>query len=379
MRLAAAALAASLAAAGCASPRVVRVVGGEPIEGRFIPPRAYALYAIGADAEAHGDAETALAAYTEAEGDDPQSADIWTRIGALRCRLEGRRGDPAEAFDRAVSIDPTFEPAWRERARCAAADGRLGEALAHADRAVQLDPDRDEAILLHAALLERLRRPGDARRELRALTIRHPTSVEAWRALAELELRAGDRFAAAVAARRLRALAPRHADELERRFAALHPLAEVDEALSRGDLDQARRAARRAGLAPAEIAVHAAALGRAREAIEQAELVLGADPSSTSALIALAVAAELAGDTAVRDRAWSAVPGPGDPAVPPSPLARLLLCTLLIRLGEPEAALAWLGKLPDFWEYEDLLARRLARRLRFRLKFELSQVRQNGR
>ena len=367
MRLIGIAALTALAAAGCAAPRVMRVMDGSAIEGRFISSRAYALYAIGADAEARGALVEALAAYTAAERDDPESADLWTRIGALRCRLEGDVDDAGEAFEAAIAIDLEFEPAWREWARCAAATGALDLALSRADRAVLLDPDRDEGILLRAEILERLRRADDARRELRALTIQRPGSVDAWRALYALERRAGDLEAAAGAARRARALAPRHGGGMEERLPALRPLAELDAALGRGDLQRARRLALEARLPPAELSVRAAALGRAREARDQAELVLGADPSSGSALVALATAADLAGDAAALARAWAAAPGPRDPSVPPSGLARLLLVELLDRRVGREAAAIWLGAPPDPARIQDPLEARVAKRVRARL------------
>jgi tetratricopeptide (TPR) repeat protein len=355
---------AAIGAAGCASPTVARGVNGSVVEGRFISPRAYALYALGADAEARGQLEEALAAYTEAEGDDPESADIWVRIGTLRCRFGGRAGDPDEAFERALGIDPDFEPAYREWARCAVATGRLDRALLRAEQAILLDPDRDEGALLRAEILDRLERPGDARRELRALTIRRPGSVEGWRALFALEIRSGHIAAAEEAARRVRELSPRQGD----------PLTELDLALSRGDLRRARRLALEADLPPAEIAVRAAALGRAREARGQAELVLGADPSSASALVALAAAADLTGDPAALAQAWSAVPGPRDPAAAPSRLARLLLAELLERRVGREAAMAWLGSLPAAGGPHDALEARVAARVRARLAAGMEKV-----
>jgi tetratricopeptide (TPR) repeat protein len=360
----------ALAAAGCASPTVVRVVDGSAIEGRFISPRAYALYAIAADAEARGSLDEALAAYSAAEGDDPESADIWTRIGALRCQLKGGSGDPGEAFERAIALDAGFEPAWREWARCAAAAGELTQALARVDQAVALDPDRDEGMLLRAEIKERLKRTDEARRELRALTIQRPRSVDAWRALYGLELRAGDAERAAAAARRARELAPRHGDGMEEKLPSLRPLAELDAALGRGDLRGARRLALEARLPPAELSVRAAALGRAREARDQAELVLGADPSSASARVALAMAADLAGDAAALAQAWAAAPGPREASVPPSRLARLLLAELLDRRVGREAARIWLGALPDAAGVGDELEARVARRVRERLAGE---------
>ncbi|AGP37569.1 tetratricopeptide repeat protein [Sorangium cellulosum] len=338
-----AALAALALTAACAAPEVARSVDGQILVGRQISARAYALYAIGAEAEARGDLETALEAYELAEDSDPESADIWTRVGSVRCRL-GRREAADDAFDRARAIDPDYAPAHLEQARCDLAAGRPAAALGRVERAVLLDPERDDGLLLRAEILRRLGRSEDARLSLRALLVRHPFSADAWRALHAVALEAGDRPAAEEAARRLRELAARRT-AAERPAAPRGPLAELDDALVHGQLRRARRLARDADLPPAEVAVRAAALGRVGEAREQAELVSAADPSSASALVALAVAADLGGDLEALARACDALQAPagGGAAVPPSPLARLLFAELLLRRIGRDAALAWLG------------------------------------
>ncbi|AUX43755.1 hypothetical protein SOCE26_052100 [Sorangium cellulosum] len=333
---------------GCGRTTVARAVDGQIIEGRFIAPRAYTLYAIGAEAEARGDLAMALAAYEQAEDSDPDSADIWTRVGAVRCRL-GRGEAAADAFERALAIDADYEPAHREAARCDLAAGRLAAALGRVERAIVLDPDRDDGLLLRAEILRRLGRTDDARLSLRALLVRRPRSVDAWRALHAVAIEAGDRATAEQAARRLRELTSWKGAGLGLGVPARAPLAELDAALIEGQLRRARRLAQDVDLPPAEVAVRAAALGRAREAREQAELVSGADPSSASALVALAVAADLSGDEEALARACDALHPPAagaTPLVPPSPLARLLFAELLSRRVGRDAALAWLGPLP---------------------------------
>lgn len=331
---------AALTLAACAAPTVTRAVNGELIEGRFISPRAYALYGIGADAEARGDLRAALAAFEEAEVSDPESAEIWTRVGALRCRLGG---DAEDAFESAVGLDAGYEPAWRERARCARAQGKPGEALGFAAQAAALDPDQEEAQLLLADLLEQVGRVEEARRALRGWTVRRPGSVAGWLALAALARRTGDAAEVERAGRRAAALIPRHAEKLAQGLPELSPMAQVDRALGRGDLAEARRLARTARLPAAELAVRAAALGRAAEARAQAALVVGADPASASARIALATAADLAGDEEALAEAWRGLPGLSEPLTEPSPLARLLLAELLARRVGADAARAWLG------------------------------------
>lgn len=323
--------------AACAEPGVVRVIDGREVEGRFVNERAYALYAAGADAEARGQWDAALTSYGAAAEED-DSAEIWTRIGAVACRRS--KVDAEAAFDRAQAHDAEYEPLWRERARCELTAGDPAEAHAASARAVELDPDRDETVVLHATITERLGRAPDAQRILEGLVTAHPGSVQAWRGLYEFARRRDDAPLRAAAARRLRDLAPTEAPALEKIEASLSPLAEVDAALARGDLATARRRAKAARLVPAELAARAAALGRSALAREQAELVLGADPSDATARIVLAVAADLAHDDATVARAMAGVPAS---AVAPSPLARLLFAEMLERRIGAEAALAWLG------------------------------------
>ncbi len=330
-------------AAGCGDPTVIRVFDGVHTQGRFIPYEAYAYYARGVDAEGHGDLRLAIQLYREAGAIDEKSAELWTRLGAAVCAYAPKSDVAGEAFSRAEEIDPRYEPLARARARCAASAGRIDEALAHAARAVALDPGQDDAVVLQASLLERAGRVVDAERLLDALVIERPTSIQGWLARYELALRRRDTITAEHAARALRQRSPRLAGRVESEVRALAPLAEVDAALSAGNLDAARKAARHARLPSPELAVRAAALGVASLARDQAALVLGADPSSSSARIALAVAADLAGDTT---QLAAALDIPRDTVtVAPSPLARLLFADLLVRRAGREAARAYAG--PD--------------------------------
>jgi Tfp pilus assembly protein PilF len=341
------------------------------VEGRFIPYEAYARYGRAAEAEARGDLDLALALYTRAADADPDSAEIWTRLGAVRCAIVGKRKPAEDAFERAEEIDSAYEPLWRERARCAAADGRLREALGYADQALALDPDRDEVVLLYASLLERTGRVEEAERLLAALVIQRPSSVPGWLARYELALRRGDRVGAERAARELRVRAPRLSARIAQEQPIFSPLAEVDAAIVKGDLAAARSSARHAHLPAAELAVRAAALGRAELARAQAELILGADPASSSARVALAVAADLAGDAALLatalDDAQAGVPAQ------PSPLARLLFAELLHRRAGRDAARAFLGP-DDAKEATDAPADPLLAAVRKRVRARLARA-----
>lgn len=319
--------------AGCGGSSVVRLVDGRPEVGRFIGPEAYALYGRGASAEAQGDVTGALRAYQAAADADPESPEIWTRLGALRCREALSVALPELA--RAEAADPSFGPLHRERARCLLAHGRVTEALAASRRAVALDPEDLEASLVYASALERAGRSEEARLALRALTVSHPGAVGPWRALAGAARRAGDVGLTREAAERADRLSPSREPVT---------LGQVDAALLAGDMDAALRLSRRAHLASADIAVRAAALGLVDAARERGALVLGAEPANASARIAVAAAADLSGDTAALAGAMRRVPAR---STAPSPLSRVLFAEVLARRVGVDAARAWLDALPE--------------------------------
>lgn len=319
-----------LVSAGCffGGEPVTRVYSGREVRGPFITPEAYAHYAQAALEERRGQWTRALSEYRAAASEDDSSPDVWTRIGALQCRVAE---DPSESFARAEALDREYAPLARERARCALARGDLQRALSFAERAVALDPDDESASLLVAGALTKLGRLGDAKRWLFALALCHPGSSEALRAYTALEpVKNGER-----------ALAP---DPLgARRAGTKRPVvADVDRALRAGDAERARRLATSAGMRPRELALRAAALGLTPLARQEAERILAADPGDSDALVALAVSANLDGDAAARERALS---DPGRELLEPSPLAVRLFAELIARrLGASEAR-AWL----DAW------------------------------
>ncbi len=372
MRVALAVLAAA-ALAGCGERGVVRVIDGRAELGRFVSETAYAYFARGAEAEASGQLDSAARAYEAAAGEDGGSPEVWARLGAVYCReapvatggalssraplagalsqrapLAGALSSraplagalppgAAAAFDRALEADPAFGPTYRERARCLVRHGAAPAAVADADRALALDPDDLDSALVRAEALERAGRGDDARRALRAVLARRPHAVEPWSALLELARRAGDAPLAREAAGQVATLAAL------RSLPELPPLAGVDAALRAGDLAEAQRRALRARLPGAEVALRAAALGLAAPAQEQAALILGADPSDTSARIALAAAADLRGDVPALGDAMRAIPRR---STRPSPLGRLLFAEVLGRRVDVAAARAWLGPEP---------------------------------
>ncbi len=337
MRVGVAFAALAVALAGCGEGVVVRVVEGRPQAGRFISAGAYALFTRGAEAEARGEFNRAIEAFAMAVGEDPESPEIWTRIGALRCAVGGAAPAIEAAFARAEEIDPGYGPVHRERARCILRGGAGGypTAVREAERALALDPEDLPTVIVYA------RAVGDVRALVEAV-VRRPESREAWEALGELAGQKADGLLASAARERLAAL-PAPAPVYNDQEVTRSPPAEaviVDASLVAGDVAEARRRARKARHSAGELAVRAALLGLAPFAREEAAMALGADPGDTAARIALAAVADLHGDAGAVDAAMRGIPRR---STPPSPLARLLFAEVLLRRTGVEAARAWLG------------------------------------
>jgi tetratricopeptide (TPR) repeat protein len=348
----------AVAASGCGfgSPTVVRVVDGKPIEGDFIDPVTYSLFARGAYHEHRGELDHAQRAYEAAAERDPESPGIWARLGAVLCEA----GAPGHerAFALAEHADAEFAPLWYERARCALKRGEGQAALSAAERAVELEPsDEDNSIVL-AEAFERLGRTDDALRFLSATVVARPSAVAAWNALSQIASRHGRRAelhrAEQALARLSRAGVARIKPPPERGKPG------IDEAISAGELERARRLAIDSKLPADELAVRAAALGRAKLASEQAELVLAADPSNGNAWVAALVAADLVADAVRFEQALGALERD---ALLPGPLAARLMADLLARRVNPEAAKAWLTAYGPLPPPSDALEKRVAERL----------------
>jgi tetratricopeptide (TPR) repeat protein len=321
---------------GCQRFEVVRVIDGQPVTGPFVSPRAYAAYARGTLDEASGHDVEALHAFEVALVLDQGSPELWTRVGAVRCRL-GQVDSAEEAFDQGEQRDADYEPLWRARAECERSQHRLPDAVQAARRAVRLDPDRLETALLWARLADELGQTDEAGRWLRSLVARWPRSRAAWRALAEFAQHHGQAPWAARAAEELGTL-PAADDEppLPAQQAVGSSWHEVDAALQAADLPAARRALRQRHLDEHLLAPRAVALGKPGLAQEQAAAYVAADPTDSDSRLALALAADLLGRSVELSRLLTVVPG----ASPLSPVARLLLRELLARhVGPAEAGL----------------------------------------
>lgn len=310
---------------------VTRVADGETVEGRAIAPEAYAAYLRASVLEARGDARGAVAELERALDEDPRSPEIVTRIGRIVC-ASGSRDAASEAygaFEDALALDPSYGPAWLELARCRERSGDPAGAFAAAERAVYYDPSNPEATRIAARLAFALGRRERAFALLDGLVELEPSSREAWNALSLAALERGDAARATRARRALERLGV--ATDAARRLA-------LDEALRAGDLARARALAVELGVGPSALAWRALDVSSHAAALEQASLVLAADPTNSDAWIAALVAADELGDELRFEEALRSL---DTEPLPPSPRARAAFERLVARHAGPDAAAAF--------------------------------------
>jgi len=246
---------------GCAESAggITRMADGVRYEGRFVNPEAYAAYLLGVEREAHGEYKDALSAYLEAHAEDPDSPEIWARIGAVQCASSTpERGLKAAqvAFERGLKSDPDYFGNYLERARCAERARFFNVALSDATAAVARRPDDESANLTVARLLQALGRRSEARAWLEGMQSYRAPSAAVARAI---EATRGPATGSAAAA----------------------PSATPGASSS---------SARSAAFADLQS-------GRAERARKQAELELDADPTNSDAWIAALVACDALRDS----------------------------------------------------------------------------------
>jgi len=280
--LAVLALSAWLTTLGCAegSGGITRMADGVRYEGRFVNPEAYAAYLLGVEREARGEYKNALSAYLEAHAEDPDSPEVWARIGAVQCVSSPAERGPSVArvaFERGLRNDPDYYGNYLERARCAERARAFEVALRDAQAAVARRPDDESANLMVARLLQALGRSADARAWLEGLQTYRTPSAAAARALEATRRPAG-----------LTAAAAPNATSAPASVATSTPTSS---------------AARSAAFAE----LHS---GRAERARKQAQLELDADPTNSDAWIAALVACDALRDTQCFESALSSLRTP---------------------------------------------------------------------
>ena len=337
------------------NPNVVRVVDGQEVRGRFIRSDAYALFMEGVVAEQSGHLAAAERLYLEAYRRDRAGAAILVRLGAVRCAWGPKGHEPAErTFEEALELEPTYAPAYAERARCALRRGVVDDAERYARQAMLYAPNEAEVSLLLAEVLEK-RGEGEAAARVLDGLVQSAPSDRAWRAIESLARRRGDEARLALVSTRS-GLGTSEVD-----------VDDVDEALARGDLSEARMLATEIGLEQGHLAVRAAALGQWQVAREQARVVLAADPGHADATAAwLASPVPQAAFASVDSAIWRRLLRAEDSHVQPglSELGALVLADAIRRRFGAETASAWLVARGQASTVDsDPLARALRRRL----------------
>jgi Tfp pilus assembly protein PilF len=324
---------------GCsvAPSSVDRVADGTTIRGRYISHASYAAYASGAQLEALGEFARAEQSYRRALEYDPDSPEIWTRLGAVRCML--KRPDTDAAFAKARALAPTQATLWLAEARCELRRGHPDKALRAGRRSLKLDPNHLETSLVISQALNELGRQEEAHDWLRALRARHPGSAAAEIWLGQL---AGHEAQ------------PQGEAALDR----------VDQALVAGSVDLATQLGLDAGLAPSELAAREQALGRTEQALDRVARVLAADPSDGTAWAVRLDATDLLRREQDYETGLRKVTSDSEP---PDALSWLLLADLIQRRVNREAARAWFERAPQP-SRPDPLVDDLRNRLRRELK-----------
>lgn len=257
-----------LTSIGCAegSSGVTRMADGVRYEGRFVNPEAYAAYLIGVEREALGEYKNALSSYLEAHAEDPDSPEVWARIGAVQCAASTPEHGPKAAqiaFEHGLQNDPDYFGNYLERARCAERAHDFEVALSDATAAVARRPDDESANLMVARLLQALGRRAEARAWLEGLQTYRMPSAAAARALEATRSAAGLTAAPAPNA----------------------TSASTSVSTSASSFASTSSTARSAAFAELQS-------GRAERARKQAQLELDADPTNSDAWIAALVACD---------------------------------------------------------------------------------------
>ncbi len=338
---------------------MVRVVDGREVAGRYIDAEAYDAFIRGTIAEADGDLDVAAAWYERASEYDPAGVEPRARLGGVLCaRNPADRASADKVFARAIEIGPDHGITFVRRARCELV--RKEPALAERDarHALVLDPDDGDATRVLADALLLSGKDDDAARVLDGWVLWSSGARQAWRAVAELALRRHDIARWREATKQLaNGLLPAERSQLKQVGDGAHAMERIDRAIAAGELADARADAVAAGMGSSTVAVRACAMGRWQAAVQQAELVLGADPADPDALAVLSAVPEWDGG-----RRSAGVASATTRRV--SPLAALVLADALRRRLGSGASDAFLGAYGDIDTTRDPLAAALLRRLR---------------
>lgn len=256
-------------------------------------------------ADGPGDVGRAVQVLLRALEMAPDVPQLHSTLGRARER-NGELAAAAEAYDRALRLDPSYRWARRRMYRLALQTRDFARARHDAERLVADAPEVPEHHFLEALAADRDGRTDEARRSYRkAIAVAKGVYPEAWLNLGVLEKGAGDLAAARAAYEKAIAQRPGYA-------AAWQNLAKLREAAN--DTAGAEEAYRRAleldpGYASAWLSLGQlrSAQGRTAEAIEDLKRAVAARPRHEAAQLSLGVAYARAGRTEEAIQAYRAL------------------------------------------------------------------------
>ena len=113
------------------------------------------------------------------------------------CVKAGQVPQALDYYDRAIAANPAFDNVHAHKADALAEQGREEDALKAIDKAIELTVFKPERFWVQkGALLERFKRPADARAAYKKARTLNPKLLSAWRKELELAQAAGDTVAA---------------------------------------------------------------------------------------------------------------------------------------------------------------------------------------
>ena len=112
----------------------------------------------------------------------------------------GQGKQALDYYDRAISLKPNYDDAYARKADALAGQGRESDALTAIEKAIEVSTYKPERFWFQkGALLEKLKRPADARAAYVKARTLNPKLLAAWRKEMELARAAGDSAAAEAA------------------------------------------------------------------------------------------------------------------------------------------------------------------------------------
>jgi hypothetical protein len=272
---------------GCAQyASTTRIVDGEILVGRPIYTEAYAAYMTAQLSEQQGALHRAHQSYLEAARSDPASPELWTRVGALSCRLKLALAD--RELERALKLDRWYAPAWTARARCELFRKHLDLALKFAKAGQVADPDDIQTTLTLVEVYKARGNPDKALNQLTAYVLRYPGSKEAAIKLSQLSSEAAT----------VSAQIPNGEGTLDQALVR---------AILSNDLTAARERITGLGLRQSDLARLALDFNRPKLANTQMKLLLAAAPHDTELRALALLAAHRANDETTFQR-WLVLP-----------------------------------------------------------------------